>query len=196
LLKAVDGYDPSFGRRFSTYATWWIKQTIRRALTNTSKVIRLPAHMVEKILKLKKVSEKLSNELKREPSLKEIANEMDITAHKVKSIKRAIKPTHLLDEDITGSDIVWALSNMLTERRYEPPVEHMIDTYEKEKLRELLNIINKREADILRMRYGLDNGKPMKLKDIGEKFNISKERVRQIEKAALHKLNCIFSKEG
>lgn len=152
--------------------------------------------MVEKILKLKKVSEKLSKELKREPSLKEIANEMDITAQKVSLIKRAIKPTHLLDEDITGSDIVWALSNTLAERRDEPPFEHMIDIYEKEKLREVLNIINKREADILRMRYGLDNGKPMKLKDIGMKFNISKERVRQIEKAALQKLNCIFSKEG
>lgn len=151
--------------------------------------------MVEKILKLKKVSEKLSNELKREPSLKEIAKEMDITAHKVKSIKRAIKPTHLLDENTTSSDIVWALSNMLTERMEKPPVEHMIATYEKEKLRDLLNIINKREADILRMRYGLDDGKPMKLKDIGEIYSISKERVRQIEKAALHKLNCIFSKE-
>lgn len=195
LIKAVEGYDPSTGWRFSTYATWWIKQAIRRAITNTAKTIRLPAYMVEKVSKLKGVSETLSSELEREPSSKEIAEEMDITADKVETIERAIKSTHLLSENITGSDLIWALSNMLSDERDEQPVQHMIDTYEKERLDDLLHVINKREADILRMRYGLDNGEPMKLKDIGEKFNISKERVRQIEKAALHKLNYIFSKE-
>ncbi len=195
LLKAVDGYDLSSGWRFSTYATWWIKQAIRRAITNNAKTIRLPAYMVEKVSKLKKASERLSNKLEREPSLKEVAKEMDITAHKVGLIEMAIKSTSRLSESITGSDLIWMLSNKLTEKRDELPVEHMIDTYEKEKLRDLLKVINKRDASILRMRYGLDNGEPMKLKDIGGEFNISKERVRQIEKSALRKLNYIFNKE-
>ncbi len=196
LLKAVEGYDPSSGWRFSTYATWWIKQAIRRALTNTAKTIRLPAYMVEKVSKLKGVSESLSSKLGREPSSKEIADEMDITADKVGMIERAIKSTHLLTENITGSDLIWALSNVMTDERDKLPVEHLIDTHEKKRLKDLLHVINKREADILRMRYGLDKGEPMKLKDIGEKFKISKERVRQIEKAALNKLNYIFTKEG
>ncbi|ODS33973.1 MAG: RNA polymerase sigma factor RpoD [Candidatus Scalindua rubra] len=166
-----------------------------RGITNTAKTIRIPSHMVEKISKLKKFSEKLSNKLERKPSLKEIAKEMDITAHRVELIEKAIKSTYLLDEDIAGADIIWTLSNMLIDERNKYPVERMIDTYEKEKLKDLLQVINKREADILRMRYGLDNGEPMKLKDIGKRFNISKERVRQIEKAALHKLNYIVKKE-
>lgn len=195
LLRAVDGYEPSTGWRLSTYATWWIKQAIRRAISNTSKTIRLPAYMVENVLKLKQVSKELSSKLERMPSAKEVAEEMDITADKVDSIVKAIKTTHLVSESVTGSDLIWALSNMLTDERDELPVEHMIDTYEKEKLSDLLHVINKREADILRMRYGLDDGEPKKLKDIGEKFKISKERVRQIEKAALHKLNYIFTKE-
>ena len=195
LLRAVDGYEPSTGWRLSTYATWWIKQAIRRAISNTSKTIRLPAYMVENVLKLKQVSKKLSSKLERMPSAKEVAEEMDITADKVDTIVKAIKTTHLVSESVTGSDLIWALSNMLADERDELPVEHMIDTYEKEKLSDLLHVINKREADILRMRYGLDDGEPKKLKDIGEKFKISKERVRQIEKAALHKLNYIFTKE-
>lgn len=195
LLRAVDGYEPSTGWRLSTYATWWIKQAIRRAISNTSKTIRLPAYMVENVLKLKQVSKELSSKLERMPSAKEVAEEMDITADKVDTIVKAIKTTHLVSESVTGSDLIWALSNMLTDERDELPVEHMIDTYEKEKLSDLLHVINKREADILRMRYGLDDGEPKKLKDIGEKFKISKERVRQIEKAALHKLKYIFTKE-
>ncbi len=196
LLRAVGGYNPSEGWRFSTYATWWIKQSIRRALTNTSKTIRIPAYLIEKLSKWKTKSQELSDKLNRQPSPAEVAKEVDITAEKMELIEKAIKPTGSLDSGITSDDVVWALSEQMADQRTQMPEEEVFEAYEKEKVSKLLKGIGKREATVLRMRFGLDIGEPMTLKEVGEKLNISRERVRQIEREALRKLSYITTREG
>lgn len=196
LLHAVEGYNPSEGWRFSTYATWWIKQSIRRALTNTSKTVRIPAYLIEKLSKWKTKSLELSDKLHRQPTSAEIAKEMDITAEKIELIERAIKPTGSLDSGPTSDDIVWALSEQMPDHRTQLPEEEVFEAYEKEKVAKLLEGIGKREATVLRMRFGLDAGEPMTLKQVGENLSISRERVRQIEREALKKLSYITKREA
>ncbi|MGR3310912.1 MAG: sigma-70 family RNA polymerase sigma factor [Candidatus Brocadiales bacterium] len=195
LLHAVEGYDPSVGWRFSTYATWWIKQSIRRALTNTSKTIRIPAYLIEKLAKWKIKSRELSDKLNRQPSPAEIAKETDITAERIELIERAIKPTGSLDSGVTSDDIVWTLSEQMPDMRIQSPEEEVFGAYEKEKVSKLLKGIGKREANVLRMRFGLDDGESMTLQQVGERLKISRERVRQIEREALRKLSYITSRE-
>ncbi len=195
LLHAVEGYDPSVGWRFSTYATWWIKQSIRRALTNTSKTIRIPAYLIEKLAKWKIKSQELSEKLNRQPSPTEIAKETDITAERMELIERAIRPTGSLDSGVTSDDIVWTLSEQMPDMRTQSPEEEVFGAYEKEKVSKLLKGIGKREATVLRMRFGLDDGESMTLQQVGERLKISRERVRQIEREALRKLSYITSRE-
>jgi RNA polymerase primary sigma factor len=195
LLHAVEGFNPSEGWRFSTYATWWIKQSIRRALTNTSKMIRIPAYLIEKLAKWKLKSQELSEKLNRQPTPAEIANEMDITAERIELIEKVIKPTGSLDTGVTSDDIVWALSKQMPDLRTQTPEEEVFEAFEKEKVAKLLEGIGKREATVLRMRFGLDDGETMTLKQVGKELNISRERVRQIEREALRKLSYITKRE-
>ncbi len=196
LIRAAHGFDPAAGNKFSTYATWWIKQSIRRSFTNKVKTIRVPSHMIEKISRLKSASSDLFDKLERQPSLSEIAEEMDITAKKVESIERAIYSMESLDAaGVTGSDLIWALSGTLPDEKALAPEDELEESYEREALQKLLDIIDKREAMVLKLRYGLIDGNPMTLEEIGTLMNLSRERVRQIEKETIKKLHFILTGE-
>ena len=159
-------------------------------------MVRIPSHMVEKISRLKSTSSDLFDKLERQPSLNEIAEEMDITAKKVESIKRAINSTDSLDTiGVTGSDLIWALSGDLPDKKTLTPEDELEEAYEREALQKFLDIIDKREAMVLKLRYGLVDGKPMTLEEIGKLMNLSRERVRQIEKETIKKLHFILTGE-
>ncbi len=196
LIRAAEGFDPSTGFKFSTYATWWIKQAVRRALTDKAKTIRVPSYMLEKISRLKTASTDLLDKLERPPSLSEIAKEMDITAKKVEAIEQTIRSTGSLDTaGVTGSDLIWALSSILPDTKTPLPEDELEETYEREALGKLLEIIDKREALVIKLRYGLADGEPKTLEEIGKLLHLSRERVRQIEKETIQKLHYIQTKE-
>ena len=195
LLKSISGFKVEMGCKFSTYATWWIRQSISRALANTGKTIRIPTYMNENISKLKSASANLTGRLERKPNSEEIAKEMDITSKKISTIEMALKPANVFREEITSSDVIWALSEMIADPNTKTPDEELIDNNEKESVEKLLNVIDKRASTILRMRYGLDDGEHKTLQEVGAILNITRERVRQIEKEAIRKLHYITSQE-
>jgi RNA polymerase primary sigma factor len=192
LLKAVERFDPDEECRFSTYATWWIKQSIKRALIDTVKTVRIPSYMVELISKWKNVASALNIKLGRQPTFDEIAQELKIPPESLGIIKTAIRASNSSSQTISLENM-WTLSEVLEDKNARQPAEILFDEVEMEIIEKLLASIEERDAKILRMRYGLDNGDPMTLKEIGEKVNLSRERVRQIENEALKKLYCLLT---
>ncbi len=187
LLRAVEGFDPTMNTRFSTYASYWIKQSIKRALVNTAKTIRIPAYMVEQLAKWRRASAKLQEELGRAPTLEEVARSLDLPKKKLSIIKKAIRVYNSVpqtDQTETG----WSLDEMLTDGHAKTPDMEMVEADDLTHVLELLSKMDPREAKVLRMRFGLDDEEPKTLKEIGERLGLTRERVRQIESEALSKV--------
>src|SRR5262245_1217530 len=192
LLKAVERFDPDEECRFSTYATWWIKQSIKRALIDTVKTVRIPSYMVELMSKWKTMAASLNVKLGRQPTFEEVAEALQIPQENIGIIKTAIRASSSSSQTISLENM-WTLSEILEDKNAREPAEILFDEVEIELIEKLLGLLEERDAKILRMRYGIDNGDPMTLKEIGEKVNLSRERVRQIENEALKKLYYILT---
>ncbi len=187
LLRAVEGFDPGMNTRFSTYASYWIKQSIKRALINSAKTIRIPAYMVELLTKWRRATTKLVDELKRTPTPEEIAAELGIAKKKLRIVKKAIQLYNATPQS-EQSESGWSLGEMVADERAVNPEAEMVENDNLTHVKQMLGTMDSREATILRMRFGLDDAEPKTLKEIGETLGLTRERVRQIENEALDKL--------
>jgi len=187
LLRAVEGFDPNMNTRFSTYASYWIKQSIKRALVNTAKTIRIPAYMVELLAKWRRATNRLQDELGRPPTHEEVARFMGLPRKKLNIIKKAIRVYNALPQPDPQDD-GWSIDEILMDNRSKTPDTEMVETDDLQTVLELLDKMDPREAAVLRMRFGLDDEEPKTLKEIGERLGLTRERVRQIENEALAKL--------
>ncbi len=189
LMKAVERFRIEKGTRFSTYATWWIRQHVRRSLQTCGPTVRVPGYMVELISHWKRMQNRLTKELGREPFDREIADRMDVSPQRLRMIQSAFQATATGQ---TSPDMSWVFEGAVADTRVAPPDRHLLDESNREMLRRCLNAISDREAEVLRLRYGLDTGEPMTLEKIGAKLNLTRERIRQIESEALRKLHAII----
>lgn len=193
LMKAVERFDPAKGGKLSTYGSWWIKQSIKRALANQSKTIRLPVHLVDKISRMRRTSMRLQEELGREPTDEELGEELGISAARVSQMRMAaVRPTSL-DAPI-GAEDSNNFSEVVEDESANTPYQHLEDKTVMNMLREMVKTLDPREATILRARFGLDGGPQKTLEEVGAKFGVTRERVRQIQNIALKKLRKMIEK--
>lgn len=195
LMKAVERFDPAKGGKLSTYGAWWIKQSIKRALANQSKTIRLPVHLVDKISKMRRMAMKLQEVLGREPTDDELAEELGITSSRVAQMRTAAIRPASLDAPIGEDDDSNIFSEVVQDENADTPYEMLEDKTVTVMLQDMVQTLDPREATILRYRFGLDGGTEKTLEEVGEKFGVTRERVRQIQNIALRKLRKMIERK-
>ena len=187
LMKAVERFDPMKGGKLSTYAAWWIKQSIKRALANQSKTIRLPVHLVDKIGKIRRVAARMTEELGREPSSEELAEELGLAVAKVSHLKNvAVRPASL-DARINADDDT-PFGDLVSDEKAEDPFATLRDKDLRDEIVDLLDVLDARERRIISCRFGLDGGRERTLEEVGKKFGVTRERIRQLQNIALLKM--------
>ncbi|MES2660934.1 MAG: RNA polymerase sigma factor RpoD/SigA [Verrucomicrobiota bacterium] len=195
LMNAVERFDPEKGGKLSTYGAWWIKQSIKRALANQSKTIRLPIHMVDKIARMRRISSILAESLGREPSDDELAAELGLPRQKIAMLKQAAQRPTSLDAPVNEGEAT-EYGEIISDESASDPLEMLSDKNLHGEIDGLLSILNERERRIIDERFGLNGLKPMLLEDVGREFGVSRERIRQLQNSALTKMrNALMKKE-
>lgn len=194
LMKAVERFDPNKGGKLSTYAAWWIKQSIKRALANQSKTIRLPVHMVDKIAKMRRISTMLADVLGREPTDEELADEIGLPRRKLAMLKQASQRPTSLDAPINEGEAT-EYGDIIGDERAENPLDVLSDKNLHGELDHLLAVLDQRERRIIDERFGLNGHQPMTLEEVGREFGVTRERIRQLQNSALTKMRRALRKK-